>query len=134
MLDHATAKLIVYNTTRLHTNDVITLFKPTTSTTDIYREEDVDYDAGLELQGVVRTDADDNMAYILGKTEKDRIRVTIPRLELENKGLTAPFISTKDRFTFNGVNYTIDEVKFTGRVGGDYTIVELCAKENPEEV
>lgn len=133
MITHAFAKQQVYDVTRLHTHDIITVFKPTSNTTDIYREETILYDDGTEVVCIVRTSPDENMAYILGKVEKDRILVTIPRLELENKFLTEPYITTRDKFTFESMTYTIDEVKLTGRVGGDYTSVLLCARENPDE-
>lgn len=133
MITHSFAKQQVYDITRLNSQDVIVVYKPTSDTTDIYREGDITYDEGTEVVCIVRTAPDENMSYILGKVEKDKILVTIPLLELENKFVTSPFITTRDKFTFEGMTYTIDEVKRTGRVGGDYTSVVLCARENPDE-
>jgi len=131
MIDYDFVYNQVYDVHILHANDVILLRKPTAQVQDLYREDVVTYDEGVELVCIVRTDPDEDMIGIIGKAEKDDIKITVTRKEVDIK-LPSGDISVRDIIVFEDMSYSIHEVKKTARVGGDFTVFVICAKENPD--
>jgi len=134
-LDHDKYKNIVYNKIKTYANDQVTIFKLVSVAQDIYRQGAAVYDAGTQVGAVARTDPDHDKLSSIGRVEQDRVRFTISRKELEEKfpALAAgEWVKLEDKVQFEGKAYAIDEVKLTGRVFGDFTIVLIVAHENPD--
>ncbi len=134
MIDYTAVYNLVKDIHQQYSSDTFTLYKPDEVEHDIYREGTTTWQEGIELVGIVRTQPDQDKITILGQAEKDQIFITVSRKECDEKmtGVTENHITTKDVLVFEGLKYSIDEVKRTARVGGDYTMYTLCARENPD--
>lgn len=136
-MDYTTAYNLVDSRIRQNVNDLVNIYKLTSAVNPtIYRDPNVSYEDPVEVLGVVRTSPDMDMASALGKLEKDDIKVTFARKELETKFPTldpGELITTQDVLEFEGIYYSIHDVKLAGRIGGGFTTVVVCGKENPDK-